>query len=69
MGCGIAQVASTAGCSVKLFDLNQNALDKAKAGLEKIMSRLVEKGRINSEEKTRIQDNISYVTIPEGVGR
>lgn len=61
MGSGIAQVASTAGCKVKLFDLNQNALDKAKASLEKIMSRLVEKGRINSEEKTRIEDNISYV--------
>lgn len=61
MGSGIAQVASTAGCVVKLFDLNQEALDKAKAALEKIMSRLVEKGRITSEEKTRIQDGISYV--------
>ncbi|WP_432412747.1 3-hydroxyacyl-CoA dehydrogenase NAD-binding domain-containing protein [Rasiella sp. SM2506] len=61
MGSGIAQVASTAGCKVKLFDLNQDALDKAKDSLEKIMSRLVEKGRITSEEKTRIQNNISYV--------
>tara|TARA_R100000935_G_scaffold38680_1_gene60006 strand:+ start:115691 stop:116854 length:1164 start_codon:yes stop_codon:yes gene_type:complete len=61
MGSGIAQVASTAGCTVKLFDLDQEALDKAKAGLEKIMSRLVEKGRIDSEEKNRIEGNISYV--------
>jgi len=61
MGSGIAQVASTAGCVVKLFDLNQAALDKAKASLEKIMTRLVEKGRVTSEEKKRIQDNISYV--------
>ena len=61
MGSGIAQVAATAGCVVKLFDLNQAALDKAKASLEKIMTRLVEKGRIDSEEKTRIQSNISYV--------
>ncbi|RDK83805.1 3-hydroxyacyl-CoA dehydrogenase NAD-binding domain-containing protein [Marinirhabdus gelatinilytica] len=61
MGSGIAQVASTAGCTVKLFDLNQAALDKAKASLEKIMSRLVEKGRIDAEEKNRIQDNITYV--------
>ena len=61
MGSGIAQVASTAGCTVKLFDLNQDALDKAKASLEKIMTRLVEKERITSEEKNRIQDNISYV--------
>lgn len=61
MGAGIAQIAATAGCSVKLFDLNQEALYKAKANLEKIMTRLVEKGRVTSEEKTRIQNNISYV--------
>jgi 3-hydroxybutyryl-CoA dehydrogenase len=61
MGSGIAQVASTAGCKVKLFDLNQEALDSAKTSLEKIMSRLVEKGRITSEEKRRIENNIVYV--------
>ena len=61
MGSGIAQVAATSGCKVKLFDTNQAALDKAKASLEKIMNRLIEKGRIDSSEKNRIQDNISYV--------
>ncbi|TYB72523.1 3-hydroxybutyryl-CoA dehydrogenase [Bizionia saleffrena] len=61
MGSGIAQVASTAGCTVKLFDLNQSALDKAKAALEKILTRLIEKGRVDADEKTRIQSNISYV--------
>lgn len=61
MGSGIAQVAATAGCHVKLFDLNQQALDKAKVALEKIMLRLVEKGRITSEEKQRIQSHITYV--------
>lgn len=62
MGSGIAQVAATAGCHVKLFDLNQEALDAAKASLEKILTRLIEKGRIDSEEKTRIQNNITYVS-------
>ncbi|MHA7842620.1 MAG: 3-hydroxyacyl-CoA dehydrogenase NAD-binding domain-containing protein [Winogradskyella sp.] len=61
MGSGIAQVAATAGCTVKLYDTNQAALDKAKASLEKILSRLIEKGRIDAEEKSRIQSNISYV--------
>ncbi|WP_223033687.1 3-hydroxyacyl-CoA dehydrogenase NAD-binding domain-containing protein [Hanstruepera marina] len=61
MGSGIAQVAATSGCSVKLYDTNQEALDKAKANLEKILNRLIEKGRIDSKEKSRIQDNISYV--------
>jgi 3-hydroxybutyryl-CoA dehydrogenase len=61
MGGGIAQVAATAGCTVKLYDTNQEALDKAKASLEKILSRLIEKGRIDTEEKKKIQSNISYV--------
>ena len=61
MGSGIAQVAATAGCQVKLYDTNQEALDKAKVALERILSRLVEKDRIDSAEKLRIQNNISYV--------
>lgn len=61
MGSGIAQVAATAGCKVKLYDTNQVALDKAKVALEKILLRLIEKGRINTEEKNRIQSNILYV--------
>ncbi len=61
MGSGIAQVAATAGCIVKLFDVNQEQLDKAKAALEKIMNRLIDKGRIDTTEKNRIQSNISYV--------
>lgn len=61
MGSGIAQVAATSGCQVKIYDTNQAALDKAKGALDKILSRLIEKGRIDSEEKNRIQSNISYV--------
>ncbi|MFT5751901.1 MAG: 3-hydroxybutyryl-CoA dehydrogenase [Flavobacteriales bacterium] len=61
MGSGIAQVAATAGCLVKLFDLNESALEKAKKSLEKILDRLVEKGRINTDEKSRIQGNILYI--------
>ncbi len=62
MGSGIAQVAATAGCMVNLYDTNQIALDKAKASLEKILNRLIEKGRIDTDEKNRIQNNINYVS-------
>jgi 3-hydroxybutyryl-CoA dehydrogenase len=68
MGSGIAQVTATAGCKVKLYDTNQAALDKAKAALEKILVRLIEKGRIDSEEKIRIQSNISYVDSLKALG-
>ncbi len=61
MGSGIAQVAATANCKVKLYDTNQSALDKAKHALDKILNRLIEKGRIDDSEKTRIQENIQYV--------
>jgi len=62
MGSGIGQVAATSGCSVKLFDTNTAALEKAKQSLEKILNRLIEKGRMDSEEKNRIQGNIDYVS-------
>ena len=60
MGSGIAQVAATAGCKVYIFDTNSDTLEKAKLRLEKILSRLIEKGRIDTAKKKRIQDNISY---------
>ncbi|PTX58739.1 3-hydroxybutyryl-CoA dehydrogenase [Kordia periserrulae] len=68
MGSGIAQVAATAGCMVKLYDTKQEALDKSKAALEKILNRLVQKGRIDEAEKNRIQGNISYVDALKDLG-
>ena len=61
MGSGIAQVAATAGCQVNLFDANRAVLEKSKASLEKVLIRLIEKGRIDTPEKNRIQSNINYV--------
>jgi len=61
MGSGIAQVAATSNCVVKLYDNNENALAKAEKNLERILSRLMEKDRIDSLEKDRIKNNISYV--------
>ena len=61
MGSGIAQVAATAGCAVKLFDLNQEALNKSEINLDNTLSKLVEKGKFDDLEKSRIQNNIQYV--------
>jgi len=68
MGSGIAQVAATAGCIVKLYDTKLEALDKAKLNLEKVLNRLVEKGRIDTVEKNRIQGNIEYVDLLKDLG-
>jgi len=60
MGSGIAQVAATAGCEVKIYDTNFDALAKSKSNLENTLSKLVEKAKIDEHEKTRIENNISY---------
>jgi len=60
MGSGIAQVAATAGCFVKIFDTSTKALVDAKDSLEAILNRLVEKGRLDKLEKNRIQNNIQF---------
>jgi 3-hydroxybutyryl-CoA dehydrogenase len=61
MGSGITQVAATAGHQVKLFDMNADALENSKIKLEKIMNRLVEKGRLNSDQANLIQSRIQYI--------
>ncbi|HHZ81194.1 MAG TPA: 3-hydroxybutyryl-CoA dehydrogenase, partial [Flavobacteriales bacterium] len=58
MGSGIAQIASQAGCIVVLFDIVQDALDISEAKLNKVMARLVEKGRVTKDESVQIQARI-----------
>ena len=62
MGSGIAQVASQSGHEVVLFDTNAEQLDKAKGKLAKIMARLIEKGRVTSQDSEAIQNRITYIT-------
>lgn len=62
MGAGIAQVAATAGWNVVLQDQQQDALDKARTKLQKVMSRLVEKGKLTQAETDQIQSRITYST-------
>ena len=59
MGSGIAQVAAAAGHEVVLFDTNQDALENAMKKLQKILARLVEKGRIDAATSIEIFDRIT----------
>ncbi|MCR9286730.1 MAG: 3-hydroxyacyl-CoA dehydrogenase NAD-binding domain-containing protein [Bacteroidetes bacterium] len=61
MGAGIAQVAATAGHEVFLYDNNPAALERANQKLKKILSRLVEKGRIDELKKGDILGKIQFV--------
>ena len=60
MGSGIAQVAAQAGHNVVVYDTNAAALDSSKNKLEKILTRLVEKGKIESVES--ITSKFIYAT-------
>ncbi len=62
MGSGIAQVAAVAGCDVTVLEQEQKFLDKGFAGIEKSLSRLVErgpaKGGLTAEQKTEAQSHL-----------
>ncbi len=61
MGTGIAQIAATNGYTVYLYDAYSEQLPKAKAGLEKILNRQVEKGRMSQDEVDGILGRIHFV--------
>lgn len=62
MGIGIAQVAATNGCKVWIYDANAKQVETATVGLEKTLTKLVDKQRISSEKMTEILANISIAT-------
>jgi len=62
MGAGIAQVAAQNECEVVLVDLNQDMLTKAENSLDKILARLIEKGKVSDDDKINIQGRITYST-------
>jgi len=62
MGSGIAQVAATAGCEVKIFDSNADALSRSRFSLEATLAKLVEKSKIDQTESARISTSISHVS-------
>jgi len=60
MGNGIAQVAATSGYQVTCMDVMPAALEKAKTTIDKSTSKLVEKGTLTKEQKSRA-DAIRFV--------
>ncbi|MCB0662849.1 MAG: NAD(P)-binding domain-containing protein, partial [Saprospiraceae bacterium] len=61
MGKGIAQVAATAGNDVILYDNNPTALGRARDDIQRILNRLVEKGKMTDEEAKGIFGRIYFV--------
>ena len=61
MGSGIAQLASTYGHNVYVYDTNSSAIDKAKQNLQSILQRQVEKGRMEMARVEEILGRIKFI--------
>ena len=67
MGNGIVQTFATKGHKVVIKGHRQESLDKAIASLDKGLSKLVEKGKITSEDKEITMSNISTTLSYEDI--
>ncbi|WP_066248733.1 3-hydroxybutyryl-CoA dehydrogenase [Neobacillus drentensis] len=62
MGSGIAQVCAQAGYKVILNDLKPEFVERGFAGINKLLTRNVDKGRLTEEQKQDILGNITIST-------
>lgn len=69
MGTGIAQVASTYGHRVQLYDAYPGQLEESEEGLRRILQRQVEKERMSQEEIDGILERIEFVEDITGFDR
>ena len=71
MGSGIAQVAATSGFDVTVLEQEQKFLDKGFTGIDKSLSRLVErgpdKGGLTAEQKQQAQSRLKGTLSMQGL--
>lgn len=60
MGATIAQLFSQANCEVVLYDIKQEALDKAKDRIQENLAGGVKRGKISEEEKEAVVNRITF---------
>jgi 3-hydroxybutyryl-CoA dehydrogenase len=59
MGAGIVQTAAQAGFEVVVRDIKQEFVDKGIAGIDKLLSKNVDKGKMTAEDKAAIMGRIT----------
>lgn len=62
MGSGIAEVAAKAGCQVVLRSRSQTTADAMVAGLEKSLTKQVDKGKLEDAERSAVLERVSAVS-------
>jgi 3-hydroxybutyryl-CoA dehydrogenase len=63
MGNGIAQVFAQAGFSVRLVDIAQPLLDRARSSIEKSLGKFVEKGKLAAADRDATIGRLSTTTM------
>lgn len=61
MGAGIAQVAAQAGHPVRLYDTRPGAAEQAIEGIDRLLGRQVEKGKLAPDSRSAIRDRLQPV--------
>jgi 3-hydroxybutyryl-CoA dehydrogenase len=62
MGSGIAQVAATAGYETIVRDVSKELLDRGRAGIEKSLAKLVEKGKLPAPDRDGTLQRLTFTT-------
>ncbi|MEG3603079.1 MAG: 3-hydroxyacyl-CoA dehydrogenase NAD-binding domain-containing protein, partial [Candidatus Thermoplasmatota archaeon] len=62
MGNGIAQVAATSGFEVVMIDIDQEAVDRGMATIERSLNKLVQKERLSQEDADAARARLSVST-------
>ena len=68
MGNGIAQVFAQAGYGVRLVDVAQPMLDRARSSIEKSLGKFVEKGKLTAADRDAAVGRVSTATSIERLG-
>src|SRR5215475_2661676 len=68
MGSGIAQAFAQAGFAVRLVDVAQPMLDRARSNIEKSLSKLVEKGKVTATDRDKALGRLSTTTSLDLLG-
>jgi 3-hydroxybutyryl-CoA dehydrogenase len=68
MGNGIAQVFAAAGFTVRLVDIAQPLLDRARTTIENSLRRFVDKGKLTSADRDAALGRLTTATSIDGLG-
>src|ERR671936_1342764 len=62
MGNGIAQVFAQAGFSVRLVDVAEPMLDRARSSIQRSLAKFVERGKLTAADRDATLDRLSTTT-------